>query len=90
MKNRIWVTAPLALSICLPQAAEAQSITETTSTPAESTKLPSPLQLSDVTAISLRNRAEITAANARADALAQRPAIVSSLEDQLIIIRSKQ
>lgn len=86
MKNRILVAVPLALSICLPLAAEAQSIAETTSTPAEAAKLPSPLQLTDVTAISLRNRAEITAANARADALAQRPAIVSSLEDPMVSV----
>ena len=48
--------------------------------------LPSPLRLSDVTAIALQSRAEITAANARADALAQRPAIVSSLEDPMVSV----
>ena len=46
--------------------------------------LPDPLRLVDVAAIALRNRAEITAANARADALAQRPAMVSALEDPMI------
>ena len=48
--------------------------------------LPAPLRLSDVTAIALQGRAEITAANARADALAQRPAIVSSLEDPMVSV----
>lgn len=46
--------------------------------------LPDPLRLSDVAVIALQHRAEITAANARADALAERPAIVSALEDPMI------
>lgn len=46
--------------------------------------LPNPLRLADVTAIALANRAEVSAANARADALAQRPAIVSALEDPMV------
>ncbi|MDA1372694.1 MAG: TolC family protein [Proteobacteria bacterium] len=46
--------------------------------------LPDPLRLGDVAAIALRNRSELSAANARADAMAQRPAIVSSLEDPMI------
>ncbi|WKN21108.1 TolC family protein [Azotobacter vinelandii] len=46
--------------------------------------LPDPLRLADVTAIALANRAEVSAANARADALAQRPAIVSALEDPMV------
>lgn len=46
--------------------------------------LPDPLRVGDVATIALRNRAEIVAANARADAFAQRPAIVSALEDPMI------
>lgn len=46
--------------------------------------LPDPLQLSEVTDIALRSRAEVAAANARAEALAQRPAIVSALEDPML------
>lgn len=46
--------------------------------------LPDPLRLADVTALALANRAEVSAANARADALAQRPAIVSALEDPMV------
>ncbi len=46
--------------------------------------LPDPLRLADVAAIALSNRAEVSAANARAEALAQRPAIVSALEDPMI------
>ena len=46
--------------------------------------LPDPLQLSEVTDIALRSRAEVAAANARAEALAQRPAIVSALEDPMV------
>jgi cobalt-zinc-cadmium efflux system outer membrane protein len=41
-------------------------------------------QLDHVTEIALRNRAEIFAANARAEALAQRPAIVAALEDPMV------
>ncbi len=46
--------------------------------------LPDPLRLFDVAAIARHNRAEVSAATARADAFAQRPAIVSSLEDPMI------
>jgi cobalt-zinc-cadmium efflux system outer membrane protein len=46
--------------------------------------LPDPLQLADVTDIALRNRAEVSGANARAEALAQRPAIVGALEDPMV------
>lgn len=46
--------------------------------------MPDPLRLIDVAAIALDNRVEVLAAKARADALAQRPAIVSALEDPMI------
>ena len=42
------------------------------------------LQLEDVTTIARQNRAEVTVARARAEALAQRPAIVGALEDPMI------
>lgn len=42
-------------------------------------------RLEDVMQIALRDRAEITAANARAEALAQRPAIVGALEDPMVL-----
>jgi outer membrane protein TolC len=45
---------------------------------------PDAWRLDDVTEIALRNRAEISVANARAEALAQRPAIVGALEDPMI------
>jgi cobalt-zinc-cadmium efflux system outer membrane protein len=51
---------------------------------AESIVLPDPLQLSEVTDIALRSRAEVEAAHARAEALAQRPSIVGALEDPMI------
>jgi cobalt-zinc-cadmium efflux system outer membrane protein len=41
-------------------------------------------RLDDVTEIALGNRAEVSAAIARAEALAQRPAIVAALEDPMI------
>lgn len=43
-----------------------------------------PLTLADVAGAARANRAEIVAARARAEALAQRPAIVSALEDPMI------
>jgi cobalt-zinc-cadmium efflux system outer membrane protein len=45
---------------------------------------PDALQLQDVIRIAVRNRAEVTAANARAEAMASRPAIVGALEDPMI------
>lgn len=86
MVNRIWVAAPLMLSICLPHSGNAQSIVEPSDVREESPSLRSPLRLTDVTTIALQNRAEITAAKARADALAQRPDIVSSLEDPMVSV----
>lgn len=56
----------------------------TTSIAAADAVLPDPLRLTDVTSVALRNRAEVSAATAQADALAERPAIVSALEDPMI------
>ncbi len=46
--------------------------------------LPNPLRLQDVVTLARSRRAEITAAKARARAAAQRPAIVSALEDPIV------
>jgi outer membrane protein TolC len=46
--------------------------------------LPDALQLEDVIRIAVRNRAELSAATARADALAERPAVVGALDDPMI------
>lgn len=46
--------------------------------------LPDPLGLGDVAQIALRDRAEVSAAKFRAEALAQRPAIVGALEDPMV------
>ena len=46
--------------------------------------LPDPLRLVNATTIAVASRAEVSAANARAEALAQRPAIVSALEDPTV------
>lgn len=46
--------------------------------------LPRPLRVPDVVSIARSRRAEITAARARARAAAQRPAIVSALEDPTV------
>lgn len=46
--------------------------------------LPSPLRLEDVPRLARQRRAEILASDARARAAAQRPVIVSSLEDPMI------
>jgi outer membrane protein TolC len=42
------------------------------------------LQLADAVSMAVRNRAEMAAANARAEAMAARPAIVGALEDPMI------
>lgn len=42
------------------------------------------LQLEEAVGIAVRNRAEVAAANARAEAMAARPAIVGALEDPMI------
>ena len=47
-------------------------------------ELPTPLRLADVVRIAVEKRAEIAAAMARANAAAQRPAIVGALEDPMI------
>lgn len=86
MLNRIWVAAPLVLSVCVPHDGKAQNIVETAAVREETSSLRSPLRLSDVAAIAQQNRAEIAAAKARADALAQRPAIVSSLQDPMVSV----
>ncbi len=46
--------------------------------------LPTPLRVGDVVAIARQRRSEIVAARARAAATAQRPAIVSALDDPII------
>ena len=46
--------------------------------------LPTPLTLDAVTQFAVRHRTEIAAADARAEALAQRPAIVGALEDPML------
>ena len=51
----------------------------------ESDALPSPLRLDQVVELARSRRPEITAARARARASAQRPAIVSALEDPTVI-----
>lgn len=85
-RTLIYASVPLALVAWLPDTAAATKIPPESGAVADSSILPDPLRLSDVTAISLQGRAEISAANARADALAQRPAIVSALEDPMISV----
>lgn len=80
----IPVSAALILSMCLTVTCDAQTVEPFASRREEAPRLPRPLRLSDVAAIALQNRAEITAAKARADALSQRPAIVSSPEDPMV------
>jgi len=48
------------------------------------TALPTPLTLDDVARIARENRSEIAALSARAEALAERPAIVGALEDPML------
>jgi outer membrane protein TolC len=48
--------------------------------------LPAPLRVQDITALARSRRSEIVAARARARAAAQRPAIVSSLDDPTVSI----
>lgn len=51
----------------------------------EAERLPDPLRLSDVITLARQHRAEILAAKARARAAAERPAIVSALEDPMVL-----
>jgi len=53
-------------------------------TPGETTQLPSPLHMEQVARFARARRAEIIAARFRARAAAQRPAIVSALEDPVV------
>jgi len=48
-------------------------------------RLPDPLQLNDVLTIARGHRAEILAARARSRAVAERPAIVSALDDPMVL-----
>lgn len=82
---RLSIVIAIALSQTIPLDAVAQT-TDQSATNDATTRLRSPLRLSDVTTIALENRAEITAAKARADALAQRPSIVSALEDPMVSV----
>ncbi len=64
-----WLAAIASIALCVPVFAQ---------------DLPAPLRLADVVRIATQQRAEITAAGARAKAAAQRPAIVGALEDPMI------
>jgi outer membrane protein, heavy metal efflux system len=79
LSARLHISCIVAFALALLQTSSADS--ETT-LPRESNA--DSWQLDDVTEISLRNRAEISAVNARAEALAQRPAIVAALEDPMV------
>lgn len=83
---RLWIVVPIALSQAIPLDAVAQTADLSDTANDATTRLRSPLRLSDVTKIALENRAEITAVKARADALAQRPSIVSALEDPMVSV----
>ena len=65
----------LVLALLVPSSAEAQNHDD----------LPSPLRLQDVLAYSRAHRQEIVAARARARAAGERPAIVSALEDPMVM-----
>ena len=51
----------------------------------DSDRVPDPLRLSDVMALARQHRAEILVAKARARAAAERPVIVSALEDPMVL-----
>jgi outer membrane protein TolC len=71
----------LASTVCLIAAA----FTGNASAAKDRTQIPAPeLTLERVAEYALRNRGEIVAAQARASALAQRPAIVGALEDPMV------
>lgn len=65
----------LVLALLVPSSAEAQNHDD----------LPSPLRLQDVLAYGRAHRQEIVAARARARAAGERPAIVSALEDPMVM-----
>jgi outer membrane protein TolC len=68
MRSR-WLAAVVSIALCAQAAAQ---------------ELPVPLRLADVIRIAMQQRSEVTAAGARAEAAAQRPAIVGALEDPMI------
>lgn len=78
----MWTFASVQLRTCLSLCVGV--VVLQSATMAATSPLPDPLQLADVSGIALRNRAEVSAANARTDALAQRPAIVGALEDPMV------
>lgn len=73
--RRLCVLACLAIALFAPSAARAQELDD----------LPSPLRLEDVLAYGRMHRQEIVAARARARAAGERPAIVSALEDPMVM-----
>lgn len=73
--RRLWTLACLLLSLFAASAAEAQKLDA----------LPNPLRLEDVLSYGRAHRQEIAAARARARAAAERPAIVSALEEPMVM-----
>ena len=69
------VLVPMALVIAAPGIARAE----------ERGALPTPLRVGDAIRLARQSRSELVSARARADAAAQRPAIVSALEDPQIL-----
>lgn len=71
----LWALTYLVLSLFASSAARAQELDA----------LPSPLRLEDVLTYGRAHRQEIVAARARARAAGERPAIVSALEDPMVM-----
>ncbi len=74
----------VALAVLVPALVPSRATAKESGRVAEEDALPSPLRLEQVLRIALSRRAEIRAARARAKAAAQRPAIVSALEDPMV------
>jgi len=82
--TRAVVGRAIALSLLFPIFVVTQAAAQERDNPSSTEALPDPLTLDHVLRFARSHRAEITAAYARARAAAERPAIVSALEDPMV------
>jgi len=84
IRSSCRVGGVLALALLVPLLTPGRAKAQRPDREQRDDALPSPLRLEHVLRFARSHRAEITAARARARAAAERPAIVSSLEDPMV------